>query len=818
MLRPLKERPIQEIAPWMLMVTPELTLNKDGSLLTVFEFEGVDADSPDQSDITAARDNLDAACKNFDHRVTAWWRMSHRRIRKTMDGEFASEMDAQLNEMNNRNLNSGKYFHNSLSLSLAFTPETGFGKIFDKIAYHMTVGGKSVPMALFETVKDTLFSRAAFAFDMDRLRVDIKRFEGVLDAFKGGMSRLKLRRLEMQESMSHLHQVANPSVPSRRIRYPVTMLDTHLTETRVTVGAEHLLFKSAHGTRYAKVIAVKEWLGFQEAALDILATADAELDVCTMFRFLDASRANGHIKKIRRFYKAAAFNPLDILKAYASKETPKNDRGREQLADEAEEALAKVTADGQQYGYANISVFVYGDTIEEVDDATQEVIGKIGNAGFGTILETTNLFAAFATSLPGRWDQQKRLQFVETPALSDIAPIRSVPKGPETNEWLSGQAGKTVGALTCLPSRHKTLQTINLHHEGGSSHTLVIGPVGAGKSVFLNFLMSQAGRQGARRIRCDKDRSTRIPTLLAGGKFIDVTGRFEASTPVNPLSLLSDSKHFTYVADWVKIAVEDENFTCTPAQDRDIFNAIKTLGEGYEPEFWTLSFLTTLLPSELRERILVWTKGNKNGHFFDHAEDGLALSDDLSIEMGDLFTNHPVAAALFLDYFFYRVSQWLDGRYTVIEVEECGFFFQYPRFYARLEIWGVTIRKLNGTLIMATQSPKQLARVKNFEILKDSVPNMIYLPNPGARNDKALYKDTFGLTEDQIELISNAVRNRDYLLVSPKESRMLEANFPKDMLAVLRSDGRAQNILDKHVSSGEPNWRDRYFAEMALEN
>jgi type IV secretion system protein TrbE len=40
------KRSVQEIAPWMTLVTPELVLNKDGSLLTVFEFEGVDADCP----------------------------------------------------------------------------------------------------------------------------------------------------------------------------------------------------------------------------------------------------------------------------------------------------------------------------------------------------------------------------------------------------------------------------------------------------------------------------------------------------------------------------------------------------------------------------------------------------------------------------------------------------------------------------------------------------------------------------------------------------------------------------------------------------
>ena len=811
----LSRRPIQEIAPWATMVTPELVLDKDGSLLTVFTFEGVDADSPNAADITAARDNLDHACKNFDHRLTAWWRLSHRRVRSSIDGAFTAPVDERIDRINQQVATSGRYFRNLHSLALAYTPETGINKVFEKVAYHMTVGGKSVLVAIYETIKDQILARSAFAFDVQKLTADIKRFESVLDAFKGGVTRLKAKRLELQRALAFLHQSANPSVPPRRVRYPVTMLDTHLTESYMTVGAEHLLFESAHGNRYAKIIGVKEWMGFQEAALDVLAEVDAELDICVMFRFLDRNKATSYIEKIRKFYKVAAFNPVAMLKAYFTKEDPKNDEGREQLAKEAEKALAKLVADGQQYGFANISIVVYGATAQECDDATSEVIGLIGNAGFGVILERDNLAASWASTLPGRWDQQKRLQFVETPAVSDIAPLRSVAEGSDVNEWLTQQSGRKTGPLSLLPTRYKTLQRVTLHQPGGKSHAMVIGPIGAGKTIMLNFLMSQSGRYGARRIKFDKNRSTRIPTVLSNGKFVDVTGRFAAATHVNPLSLLHARRHFAYVAQWVQMAIEDDDFSCSPQQQTLLFEAVETLGTGYGAEFWTLSNLNTLLPVELRERFGLWTKGGKNGHFFDHAEDAFSLTDDIAIEMGDLFENYPVAAALFMDYAFYRIAQWLDGkRYTIIEVEECGFFFQYERFYKRLEIWIVTIRGLNGTVVLATQSLGQLARIKNFEILKDNIPNFFYLPNRDARNNLALYCDVFGLTRDQVNMISDAVPNRDYLWVSPDHCRMLQASFPKETLAMLRADGRAQAVLDKHFASGRTDWREGYINEI----
>jgi type IV secretion/conjugal transfer VirB4 family ATPase len=801
------------MAPWGTLFTPELMLDKDGSLLTVYEFSGVDADSPNGDEATAARDNLDHACKNFDNRVTAWWRVSHRRVREYIDGEFNAASDARVDALNKQTMSSGKFFRNQHSLALAYTPESGLDKIFEKIAYHVTVGGKSLLRALVEAAKDVVLARSAFAFDVEKTRSEVKRFESMLDAFTGGMTRLKLKRLQLQEFMSFLHQTANPTVPKRRIRFPRTMLDTHLTETEVTIGATKLLFESAHGARYASIVAVKEWMGFQEAALDVLMNVDAELDICVMFRFLDNVRATAYVEKIRRFYKMASFNLWAIIKGAVAKEEQPNDEGREQLASEAGQALKRITAEGQQHGWANVSVVVYGDTEEECDDAVKDVVGAITNAGFGIIQEKTNIFAAWASTLPGQWREQKRLQFVETPAISDIAPLRTVGEGVQVNHWLTQQSGTVQPPLTCLPTRHRTLQRVDMHDPGGKAHLLVIGPIGAGKTIFLNFLMSQSGRHKPRRIRFDKNRSTRIPTLLAGGKFVDITGRYKAATHVNPLSLLADERHHGYVAEWVQMAIEDDDFSLTPQQETDVFAAVKLLA-NYPRENWTLTFLNTLLDAELRERLQVWTGAEKNGRFFDHVDDALDLADDLSIEMGDLVQNFPRAAALFMDYAFYRISLWLDGRYTVIEVEEAGFFFTNLKFYARLEIWAVTIRGLNGTLWMATQSLAQVARIPDFEVLKENIPNIIYLPNKDAVNNKRLYEDKFGLTPHVIQMISDAVPNRDYLLVTPTQTRMLQASFGKEMLAYLRSDGFAQNVLDRHFDSGEPDWRESYIQEM----
>ncbi|WP_164125721.1 hypothetical protein, partial [Stenotrophomonas maltophilia] len=76
-------------------ITPSLVLGKDGSLLATYGLGGVDADHPNKSEITSARDQLDQACRSLDGRITAWWRIKHRRAHDYIAGEFASAHDAK---------------------------------------------------------------------------------------------------------------------------------------------------------------------------------------------------------------------------------------------------------------------------------------------------------------------------------------------------------------------------------------------------------------------------------------------------------------------------------------------------------------------------------------------------------------------------------------------------------------------------------------------------------------------------------------------------------------------------------------------------
>ena len=813
-MKKIKIAGLQELLPWLCPVTEGLVLQKDGSLLANYEIGGIDIDHRHEETLDAAREALDRACAPFSDDITMWWRVDHRSTQKSIPGDMPNQIAQMVNEHHLRSIARGSFYENKHYLSLTCTPQTGLDKFFEKVGLHMD-NNKSMFRSIVSAIKETIFSGNSFSFAANQTKSQIKYFENLLNGFDGATPFLKLRRLELTDQYQFLHQCANPAVPPRSVQFPTALMDNALAENVMTGGSNMLLFESVHGKKYVAALAVKEIPTFTKSGiLDSILAVDAEVSLCTMYRFLGKDKAHKIIKDIERHYRFTQFNLRNILRIILKQEE-EVDSGRLQIAAEANDALRRITAENLQFGYANTTIFCYGDTQEECALAVSKVAKALSLDSFSCIQEDFNITSAFASSLPGQWREQERLQLISTPNISDLAPIRTTWPGEDINHWLSEQSGKTQYALTILPTRFKTLTKVNLHVQGGSGHLMVLGPTGAGKSVFMNFLTYQTDRYKPRRYTFDRDRSCRISTLMNGGKFIDITGKYETATKVNPLCLLKDPKHIPYVIEWIQLAIESYgDYSCNALDIKEISDAV-THFSHMPPERFRLLNFTGLLSEHLKDQLAPWVEGGKEARFFDHVEDAFDLTDEVCIEMGELMDNHQKAAALAIDYFFYRITDSLsegDSRPTYIKIEEGSFFITHPLFSKRLNDATVTVRKRNGSIWLGTQSLQQIKEAPGFMILHENFKNKLYLPNESA--NKELYMNTFGLTYLQYMMIKSGVPNRDYLWVNSKINRLFEALLPREIVAVTRSDERAQNIFDKHYRNRETGWEKNYVSEI----
>jgi type IV secretion system protein TrbE len=133
------------------------------------------------------------------------------------------------------------------------------------------------------------------------------------------------------------------------------------------------------------------------------------------------------------------------------------------------------------------------------------------------------------------------------------------------------------------------------------------------------------------------------------------------------------------------------------------------------------------------------------------------------------------------------------GEPTLIFVDEAWRLLNDPVsaewFYGALR----TLRKRNAGIVMATQSITEIASSPYCNLLLESCPAKIFLPNPEARG--AHVRDSYlklGLTLRQVEIIARATPRSQYYYTSPLGSRLFNLDLGPIALALCGSTGHPE--------------------------
>lgn len=812
-----KGRSYTELLPFMIMTKPDMILNKDGGFLVCYTFEGVDVENLQTIDSDRYANIMEHAFRVFDERITLWWTVDRRRTTDYPQGEFPDEISKMIDDIRKEEFESGNQYANKHYLAILYRPEGANSGFLDRLGYFTTDMGQNMLQAFWNTLKASYFNRSTFAYQQAKIDSEIRSFEEMLSGFDETVKDIGLYRIENAELLQYLHDRVNPASCNQPVKIPdfPCYLDSYLPDNTLTVGHSHLVFEHVDRTHVAG-ISVKDWPDLTVPGfIDELLAVPGEITISQCFRYVEMENAKKYIDGIRKHNLNSQKSMWTyVSEALTNKESDKRDDGKVLAAQDASEALASIMVQNRVFGYYNLSILSYGETLQECERTLKFTSQILRQRGFLIVRERMHLLSAWAGSIPGQWAELVRWFFLNTGNLADMSPIRTLATGSTSNPFLSQQTGRDCAALTALSTEYSTPFYFN-YHNGDLAHTLVIGPSGAGKSVFNNFLMSQFRKYSPCRIIVfDKDYSCNIPTLLQDGKHVDLTGEGN-KVRLNPIGFaLGDRNAWVWLAQWLELLISSRGYQMNANDDQSILNAFENL-VSYPPERWRLRSLAPLLPIHLSEQLQQWIGDGILSKFFDNEEDDFSLSSSTTVEMNGLFANERVANA-FMDYAFYRIQKMLDGTPTLIYVEEAWFMLKEPKFEMKIMDWLKTLRKKNAFLIMATQSLDELANADIFASIIDNIPNKIFLANFSADAHWDLYVKKFGLNPEQVMRIKNAQPKRNYYIVTQRMSRMVEVSFKPEILACLRSDAKAQSIFRKHHSNREDdvNWKQNYIKEL----
>jgi type IV secretion/conjugal transfer VirB4 family ATPase len=477
------------------------------------------------------------------------------------------------------------------------------------------------------------------------------------------------------------------------------------------------------------------------------------------------------------------------------------------MAADADEAIAEAEGGAVRFCYVTAKVIVTEDRAETADENARLVFKTCQNMGFDPRIETINAVEAWLGSIPGHGWYDVRKPLVNTRNLSDILPLTSVWPGLAVNPC--PYYPKKTPALCYGATAGSTPWRFNLH-VADTGHVTIMGPTGSGKSVALGTIAANfRATPGGQVFFFDKGYSAFVLTKALGGQHLDLG---EDEVPLQPLARIDDVSDRLKVQALLEDWLELQGVRLAPSQRKALWRAVELLAAA-PPEQRTISTLITQTQdAAVRDGLAAFSLTGPLGRFLDADRDVLLESSFVTFELETLMAMGPKVVVPVLTYLFHRIDQRLDGRPTLIVLDEAWIMLANTTFGAKVEEWLRTLRKKNAAVVLATQSLSEIANSVHGDVILESCPTKLYLPNPeaGGAQTRELYRK-FGLSDRQIEIVAEAAPKRDYYYVSPLGRRLFQLALGPAALAFVAAGSRddvlaARRMVAEHGESWTAEW------------
>lgn len=771
---------LADFLPWAALAAPGVVLNKDGSFQRTARFRGPDLDSATPAELVTVTARLNNALR----RLGSGWALfvEAQRIPALAypDSSFPDPVSALVDrEQREQFREEGRHFESCYYLTLLWMPPAEDAARAEGWLYEGRAAKGVDPRELLQGFTD--------------------RTDRLLHLVEGFMPEAEW--LDDTETLTYLHSTI--STRRQRVRVPETPmhLDALLADEPLTGGLEPRL-----GEHHLRTLTVT---GFPSMTfpglLDELNALAFEYRWATRAIMLDKTDATRLLTKIRRQWFAKRKSVAAILKEVMTNEAlVLVDNDASNKAADADLALQELGADHAGMAYVTATVTVWDRDPALASEKLRLVEKVIQGRDFTCAIEGMNAVEAWLGSLPGHVYANVRQPPISTLNLAHLIPLSAIWAGPERDEHLGAPPllyGKAEGST---PFRFSL-------HSGDVGHTLIVGPTGAGKSVLLALMALQFRRYPESQIFAfDFGGSIRAATLAMGGDWQDLGGGLsdesDAGVQLQPLAGTDDHAERAWAAEWLAAILAGEGVVIDPQAREHLWGALTSLASAPRAER-TLTGLAVLLQSQdLKTALAPWCLGGPWGRLLDGEAEHLGSASVQAFETEGLVGAG--SAAAILSYLFHRIEDRLDGRPTLIMIDEGWLVLDSPAFASQLRQWLKTLRKKNASVVFATQSLADIETSGIASAIIESCPTRLFLPNDRAAEPQiARIYERFGLNARQIEILSRATPKRDYYCQSRRGNRLFELGLGEVALAFVAASAktdqlRIAELMEAHGRAG----------------
>ncbi|WP_412755532.1 conjugal transfer protein TrbE [Legionella longbeachae] len=641
----------------------------------------------------------------------------------------------------------------------------------------------------------------------------IETFKQSCRNFESRMSAaLHLERLGSEIIINKHHKVTQDNF-LRHIQYCVTGINHPINLPKnpiyldAFIGGQELIpgITPKIGRKFIQCVAIEGFpMESYPGILTLLTQLPVEYRWNSRFIFMDAYEAVAHFTKFRKKWKQKVRGFFDQMFNTSSGIV---DEDALSMVNDAQAAIAETNSGMVGQGYYTSVVVLMDEDRANVENAALFIEKNINALGFSARTETINTMDAYMGSLPGHGVENIRRPLMNTMNLADLLPTSSIWTG-ENKAPCPLFPPQSPPLMHCVTSGNAPFR-LNLHVRD-LGHGIMFGPTRSGKSTHLGLLaLSWRRYKDARIYSFDKGMSMYPTCKATGGEHFTIADK-DSRLAFAPLQFLETKADRAWAMEWIDTILALNGLNTTPAQRNEIGHAILSMHQSGSK---TVSeFVMTIQDEPIRETLKQYTIDGLMGHLLDAESDGLGLSSFMTFEIEHLMGLGEKFALPVLLYLFRRIETSLDGRPTLILLDEAWLMLAHPVFKNKIAEWLDSMAKKNCVVFMATQHLSHAANSGILDIIVESTATKIFLPNLYARDPETrLIYERMGLNPRQIDIIAAAQPKRDYYYVSEKGQRLYQLALGPYALAFVGatdpdSIARMKQLEFKHGDAWVSQW------------
>ena len=768
-----KEARAGDRLPYLRLIDESTMLLRDGSVMTAIQVPGLLFETEDSDALNAHAATREVVLRStLDARFVLYHHVIRRRVSVELEAQFPDPISRHIDERWRERLGSGQLFVNDQFITLIRRPARGKAGLAERVSKKFKRGGGE---RLDADPKDLRSLRAA----SQGLVASLSAYGAtLLGDYIGPQGHTNSEMLELLSALYNGEM--------RPVRKPADDVDLGhmLPYRRVSFGLDAIEMRGSGTPDFAAILGLKDYPeATSPGLLDSLLRLPFEMVVSESYapteRQTARERMDLAIRRLKSADEEAAAERADMLAA------------RDALGNGA-----------VGFGDHHLTVMVKEQGLGRLDDAMAACAAALADTGAIAVREDTNCEPAFWGQFPGNESYLVRRALISSANMASFGSLHGFALGQaQGNHW--GEA------VTLLETTSATPFFFNFHH-GDLGNFSVIGPSGSGKTVVMNFLAAQAQKFSPRTILFDKDRGAELFVRGIGGRYDSI--RAGEPTGFNPLSLPDTPGNKAFLRDWLGVLLKAEG----PEEEQTIAGAVDA-AYANDASLRRLRHFKELLsgsrrpqPGDLADRLGAWIGEGEHAWMFDNAEDRLDLTSRvLGFDMTALLENPKLRTPTMM-YLFHRIEERLDGKPTMILIDEGWKALDDEIFAARIRDWLKTLRKRNALVGFATQSARDALESRISTALVEQTATMVFMPNSRARPED--YCDGFGLTEHELALIRTLpAHSRCFLVRQPDASVVvrLDLSGAPEVLTLLsgrESSVRRLDLLREALGDAPSEW------------